>query len=115
MKDFRPIGLCNVIIVTECLVNRLRPILSEIIGNTQSAFIPGRMITDNAIIAFECIQAIQKGSAANRKYCAFKLDLVKAYDPGDWGYLEKVSAKMDLLTNGYNGSCPVSRESGIFC
>jgi hypothetical protein len=34
LKDFRPISLCNVIykIVSKCLVNRLRPILQDIIA-----------------------------------------------------------------------------------
>jgi hypothetical protein len=59
LKDFRPISLCNVIfkVVLKCLVNRLRPLLQDIIAPTQSAFIPGRLITDNALIAFECIHA----------------------------------------------------------
>lgn len=55
LKDLRPIILCNAIykIVSMCLVNRLRPLLHGIIAPTQSAFIPRRMITDNALIAFE--------------------------------------------------------------
>jgi hypothetical protein len=73
-------------------VNRLRPLLQDIIAPFQSAFIPGRLITDNALIAFECIHAIHTGSRTN--VCAYKLDIAKAYDRGGWGFLEGVLAKV---------------------
>jgi hypothetical protein len=70
LKDFRPISLCNVIykVVSKCLVNRLRPILHEMIGPMQSAFIPGRMITDNVLIAFECIHAMDQGNSSYKEF-----------------------------------------------
>ena len=94
LKDFRPISLCNVIykVISKCLVNRLRPILDSIISLEQSAFVPGRLITDNALIAFECIHAIQRGSGKN--FCAYKLDLSKAYDRVDWGFLKRLLEKL---------------------
>lgn len=60
LKDFRPVSLCNVIykVIAKCMVNRFRPLLQDLISPTQSAFIHGRIITDNALIAFECIFAL---------------------------------------------------------
>lgn len=54
LKDFQPISLCNMLfkIVSKCLVNRLRPLLEVIVSESQSGFVPGRLISDNAIMAF---------------------------------------------------------------
>jgi hypothetical protein len=83
LKDFRPISLYNVIykIISKCLVNRLRPFLDQIISKEQSAFVLGRMITDNTLIVFECIHAIQRTNG--EEFCAYKLDLSKVYDRVD--------------------------------
>lgn len=52
LKDFRPISLCFMIykLISEVLVNRLRPFLSNLASPMQSSFIPGRETTNNAII-----------------------------------------------------------------
>jgi hypothetical protein len=100
LHDFRPISLCNVIykVVSKCLVNHLRPLLQDIIASTQSAFIPGRLITDNALIAFECINTIQKSKDKKGKFCAYKLDLAKSYDRVDRNYLEGMLAKLGFAS-----------------
>jgi hypothetical protein len=90
LKYFRPISLYNVVykIMSKCLVNRLHPLLNELIADTQSAFIPGRLITNNALIAFKCLHAIKHGSKKCKGFGAYKLDLAKAYDRVDWRFLE---------------------------
>jgi hypothetical protein len=73
LKEFRPIGLCNVLykIVSKCLLNRLRPLLGEVVSKNQSAFVPGRMITDNALLAFECLHYMEHGTFAGSNFCAY--------------------------------------------
>jgi hypothetical protein len=84
LKDFRPISLCTVIykIIAKCMVNRLRPILGDIVSINQSAFVPGRLITDNALVAFECLHFIEHNKNLDKNFCAYKLDLSKAYGLG---------------------------------
>jgi hypothetical protein len=92
LKDFTPISLCNVIykIVSMCLVNRLRPVLHDMIALTQSVFVLRRMITYNVLIAFECLHAIKSENNSCKKYGAYKLDLTKSYNRVDWSYLEGI-------------------------
>jgi hypothetical protein len=98
LEDYRPISLCNITykIISKCLVNRLRPFLNGLISETQSAFIPERLITDNAVIAFECFHKIQGSKNPNDTHCAYKLDLSKAYDRVDWNFLERSLRKLDF-------------------
>ena len=80
--------------VSKCLVNRLRPFLDELVSGNQSAFVPGRLITDNALLAFECFHFIQKNKNQGKAACAYKLDLSKAYDRVDWRFLEQTMYKL---------------------
>jgi hypothetical protein len=77
-------------VVSKCLVNRIRPLLHDIISPTQSVFILRRLITDNALIAFECLHALNHDNNSCKKFGALKLDLTKAYNRVEWVYIEEV-------------------------
>ena len=64
MFDLRPIALCNVLykIVVKMLTNRLKIILPSIISNSQYAFVLGRLISDNNMVAFELLHFIKRKS-----------------------------------------------------
>jgi hypothetical protein len=76
------------------MVNRLRPILGDIVSINQSAFVPGRLITDNALVALECLHFIENNKNLDKNFCAYKLDLSKAYDRVDWDFLKKVMQRL---------------------
>lgn len=62
VTDFRPISVCNIIykIISKLLAKRMQPLMSKIISNAQTAFIPGRDISDNVILLREIIHSFKK-------------------------------------------------------
>lgn len=60
-KDLCPFSLCNTCykIVARAITNRLRPTHVTTIDHHQSAFLSGRLITNNVIIGFECMHWIR--------------------------------------------------------
>ncbi|XP_057440277.1 uncharacterized protein LOC130732189 [Lotus japonicus] len=103
-NQFRPISLCNVIfkIITKTMANRLKLILPDIICEAQSAFVPGRLITDNALVAFECFHFMKKKTSGRNGVLALKLDMSKAYDRVEWPFLASVLTQMGFPLSWVN-------------
>ncbi|KAL0282747.1 UNVERIFIED_CONTAM: hypothetical protein Sradi_7253000, partial [Sesamum radiatum] len=72
--------------ITKILVQRLRRILDTLISPSQNAFVPGRSIGDNILLAQELFSGYNQRNQPPR--CALKVDLRKAYDTVEWDFLK---------------------------
>ncbi|GJW64567.1 RNA-directed DNA polymerase, eukaryota, reverse transcriptase zinc-binding domain protein [Tanacetum coccineum] len=80
VSDYRPISCCNIIykIISKILTNRIKSALCKLVSHCQSAFIPGRQITDNILLTQELLRGYNWKNGARR--VALKIDIQKAYD-----------------------------------
>ena len=90
--DFRPIALSNSIylIIAKVLANRLHEVMDSLISPLQSAFILGRQMIDNIVMAQEIVAAWRRLGTTG---FLWKVDFAKAYDSIDWRYLWNVLRK----------------------
>lgn len=88
----RPIALCNVVykLIAKTLANRLKEVLYTVVSHSQNAFIPGRLITDNILLASEVLHHLKRKRQGRNGVAALKVDMSKAYDRIEWGYLENM-------------------------
>ena len=104
VDEYRHIALCNVYykIISKLLSLRLKPVLSFIISENQSAFIPGRTITDNVLITHEGLQYLKTSQAQKHCAMAIKMDMSKAYNRVEWNFLSQVMTRLGFHTKWIN-------------
>jgi len=77
-------------------------ILPDLIFETQSAFVAGRLITDNIFIAQENFHALRTNPACRNKFMGIKTDMSKAYDWVEWSFLRALMLKMGFVQKWVN-------------
>ena len=90
ISEFRPISLIHAVakIIAKMMATRLAPHMSDLVSNTQSAFIKKRSIHDNFMYVRNLARRFHRNKSPT---LLFKLDIKKAFDSVRWDYL------MDLL------------------
>ena len=98
MSDFRPISLSNVVykLVSKVIANHLKNIIPQIISENQSVFHSERLITDNVLVTFELMHCLEHKNEGKENFMAVRLDMSKAYDCVEWGFIEKAMEKNGL-------------------
>lgn len=72
----------------------MKKVLPQVVSWNQSPFIPERLITDNIIIDYEALHIMKTRKRAHAGSMTIKLDMSKAYDKVEWGYLKAVMVKL---------------------
>ncbi|KAL8130847.1 hypothetical protein AgCh_006963 [Apium graveolens] len=98
--ELRPIALCNVLmkIITKVMANGLKEVINDVVSETQSAFISGRLISDNIMTAYEVMHYLRCKKVGKDGFLALKLDMSKAYDRIEWDFLRAILLKRGFST-----------------
>jgi mannosylglycoprotein endo-beta-mannosidase len=88
-KDFRPVSLMHSVakILCKLLANHLVPELKNLVSASQNAFIKGRSIQDSFLHVKNMIRRAHK---KKEPLIFLKLDIAKAFDSLNWGFLLQV-------------------------
>ncbi|XP_060670961.1 uncharacterized protein LOC132800728 [Ziziphus jujuba] len=89
-NQFRSISLYNFVykIVAKILAGRLSKVLDKLISPNQGAFIKGRWIAENFVVAQEIVHKVRTHKG-KKDLMIIKMDLKKVYDSLEWSFIDK--------------------------
>ncbi|XP_020266409.1 uncharacterized protein LOC109841898 [Asparagus officinalis] len=89
-SDFRPISCCNCIykIISKILANRMQTVMGYIINDAQCAFVKGRSISSNVLLAHELVKNYGRRHISPR--IMINIDIRKAFNTISWKFLSEM-------------------------
>lgn len=95
ISEFRPISVIGCIykIIAKLIASRLKPVIGEIISETQTGFIENRYILDGVLTANESVVWMKN---KRKKGALFKVDFKKAYDSLRWTFIEHMLTQVGI-------------------
>ncbi|XP_062118979.1 uncharacterized protein LOC133832684 [Humulus lupulus] len=89
-SEYRPIACFNTLYkcISKMLCNRLTSILPKLVNQNQGAFVKNRSLAHNVLIPQDLIKGYNRKQSS--PHCLMKIDISKAYDSIDWGFLENL-------------------------
>ena len=96
ISDFGPLAFVMSYIKSSLKSFRLKQILPHISSFTQSAFVPGHLITSNVLVPYETLHAMHGRKKGKKGSLALKLDVSKAYDRVEWTFLRGIMVRLGL-------------------
>ncbi|GJT40504.1 RNA-directed DNA polymerase, eukaryota, partial [Tanacetum coccineum] len=89
VSDFRPIRLIGSLykVVTKILAMRLSVVISDLVSEVQTVFLPNRQILDGPFIINELLSWCK---LKKQQVMVLKIDFAKAYDSLRWDFLDDV-------------------------
>ena len=79
-------------------MNHLWLLLDDLVSETQSAFIPGRLTIANVLIAYELSHFLLNKKRRTEGFAAVKAGMSKAYDRVEWSFLRAMLEKLGFGT-----------------
>lgn len=115
IEEFSPISMVGYLykITSKVLVNKIKPIMGDLISENQTWFIRGRQIFDGILTANKIVNWLKK---KQKEGALFKVDFSKAYDSIRWSFLDYMLKQLGFgtKTRGWLMHCVQTTSIYVF-